>query len=62
MNLLATPVTVQGTLTTEGTETAGDVIVDMTVDTSVTPLAYGGTVTIAGEVYDVAELVEDEEG
>ncbi len=54
MNLLASPITVQGEMTFRDPQRQGPIVVDMTIDIGTDPITYGGTVTVAGEVIDVA--------
>lgn len=56
MDLLAAPITVKGDLSFANGELEGPIVVDMTLDASTDPVTYGGTVTVAGEVIDVADV------
>ncbi|MBT3343641.1 MAG: hypothetical protein HN712_30055 [Gemmatimonadetes bacterium] len=58
LNILASPVTLKGTIELTGSMEY-PVIVDMTIDVRQEPFLYGGTLTVDGEIYDVAELEEE---
>lgn len=58
LNILASPVTLKGTIELTGSMEY-PVIVDMTIDVTSDPFLYGGTLTVDGEVFDVAELEQE---
>jgi len=65
LDILAQPVTLKGDLVAsglEGQEGPVDVNVDITIDPTTDPRTYGGTVTVGEVVYDLAELLAEEEG
>jgi acetylornithine deacetylase/succinyl-diaminopimelate desuccinylase-like protein len=58
MELLASPVTLKGTIQLSGSMEF-EVVVDMTIDVTQDPFTYGGTLTVDEEVFDVTELQEE---
>ncbi|MBI92600.1 MAG: hypothetical protein CME05_05230 [Gemmatimonadaceae bacterium] len=58
MELLASPVTLKGTIQLSGSMDF-EVVVDMTIDVTQDPFTYGGTLTVDEEVFDVTELQEE---
>ena len=65
LDLLVQPLTLKGDLVAsglEGQEGSVDVKVDITIDPTTDPRTYGGTVTVGEVVYDLAELLAEEEG
>ena len=65
VDLLVQPIALEGDLVVqglEGREGPVDVKVDMTIDSTTSPPAYGGTLTLGEVVYEVAELLAEEEG
>jgi len=60
VDLLVQPVAVTGQLELTG-EPGGTADVNVTIDLTSTPIAYGGTITLDGVEYDVAEIVAEAE-
>ena len=58
MEILASPVTLKGTIQLSGSMEF-EVVVDMTIDVTQDPFTYGGTLTVDEEVFDVTELQEE---
>jgi hypothetical protein len=56
MDLVSSPITVAGDLTYRTGDESGEIVVAMTIDATVDPPAYGGTIAIDGVSVDVAEL------
>ena len=58
LNVLASPVTLKGTIQLAGSMEL-EALVDMTINILDEPMTYGGTLTVDGEVFDVAELQQE---
>ena len=58
LNVLASPVTLKGTIQLAGSMEF-EVLVDMTINILDEPISYGGTLIVDGEVFDVAEIEQE---